>query len=460
LFNGIQRTSSGTYLDTLLNSQGCDSFLTLNLSVKFSDTLHIYDTMCELQSYFFNNRNEYTSGLYRDTFTNNQGCDSFVFLHLHVKDTSYHAFSHITPCDPNASFMFNGLARTQSGIYSAKYLNVVGCDSTAVLNLMIRKPTAFTIPQVTICPGNSYFFNGQPRTSEGTYTQIITNSVGCDSTVTLNLKVLTNPASIQNPLLGCTPFTFEGKTYTSSITFKDTLKSVQGCDSVFRTNSIQLKPPATTIPDTNFIVCDSIRLNNRLYTNSFSFIDTFRTQGALQCDSVYRKTNYIIRSTPQIGLKERDTFMRGSQVTLRPFSATNYLWSTGQTTKDISFKLTEDRQLYLIAWNEEPCRDTAYISLVAEDLAIVGMPTGFSPTGEHAENRTLRPNINGRLEYFHMMVFNRWGEKVYETFDTQPQGWNGIFKGELAPSGLYGYVMEYRTLGIIYHKSGEVMLVR
>jgi gliding motility-associated-like protein len=60
----------------------------------------------------------------------------------------------------------------------------------------------------------------------------------------------------------------------------------------------------------------------------------------------------------------------------------------------------------------------------------------------------------GRLEYFHMMVFNRWGEKAYETFDTQPQGWNGIFKGELAPSGLYGYVMEYRTLGLIYNKTG------
>jgi hypothetical protein len=104
--------------------------------------------------------------------------------------------------------MFNGLARTQSGTYSAKYLNTLGCDSTAVLNLTIRKPTAFTIPQVTICPGNSYFFNGQPRTLEGTYTQILTNSVGCDSTVTLNLKVLTNPASIQNPLLGCYSFYF------------------------------------------------------------------------------------------------------------------------------------------------------------------------------------------------------------------------------------------------------------
>ena len=460
LFNGILRTTSGTYFDTLMNNQGCDSFLTLNLSVKSSDTLHVFDTICETQSYLFNNQTFFNSGIYRDTFMSSQGCDSFIFLHLYVKDSSYHLFSHITPCDPNASFMFNGLARTQSGTYSAKYLNAVNCDSTAVLNLTIRKPSSFSFPR-SLCPGDSFMFNGSPRTTTGTYVQTIINgnSVGCDSTVTLNLIVLTNPAPITNQVSGCSPFTYNGKTYMNSTTFLDTIKSVLGCDSLYRTNIIQLKPPPITAPEVNIIVCDSIRINNRLYTTSFSFIDTFRTVGTV-CDSLYRKTNYTIRSTPQIGLKERDTFMRGSQVTLRSFSATNYLWSTGETTKNLSFKLTEDRQLYLIAWNEEPCRDTAYISLVAEDLAIVGMPTGFSPTGEHQENRTLRPNINGRLEYFHMMVFNRWGEKVYETFDTQPLGWNGIFKGEPAPKGLYGYVLEYRTLGVIYNKSGEVMLVR
>jgi hypothetical protein len=450
----LQSSATCLYFDTVWSTKYI-------VQARKADTLVIRDTICELQTYWFDNKNLTASGTYIDTLMSSAGCDSFVFLHLFVKDTSRYVFSHITPCDPNASFMFNGLARTQSGTYSAKYLNIVGCDSTAVLNLTVRKPsTPFSFTRY-ICPGASYLFNGVPRTLANTYTQVLTNAQGCDSSVTLDLRVLNSPRLEQNPIPACAPFTFRGMTYTSSATVIDTIKSTVGnCDSVYLSNLIQLKPPATTIPDTNFIVCDSFRLNNRLFTNSFSFIDTFRTQGAVQCDSIYRKTNYIIRSTPQIGLKERDTFMRGSQVTLKPFSATNYLWSTGQTTKDISFKLTEDRQLYLIAWNEEPCRDTAYISLVAEDLAIVGMPTGFSPTGEHAENRTLRPNINGRLEYFHMMVFNRWGEKVYETFDTQPLGWNGIFKGELAPSGLYGYVMEYRTLGIIYHKSGEVMLVR
>lgn len=433
---------------------------TIVMKIKAADTLHIPDTMCELQSYRFNNQNIYTSGIYRDTFTSSQGCDSFVFLHLHVKDTSRYFFSHVTPCDPNASYTFNGLARTQSGTYSAKYLNAVGCDSTAILNLTVRKPSSpFSFTQY-ICPGSSYVFNGLPRTSQGTYTQTFTNSQGCDSAVSLDLRVLTNPRLETNTIPACAPFTFRGKTYTTSTTVIDTIKSIIGnCDSVFRTNLIQLKPPATKAPDTNIIVCDSIRINNKLYAASFHLIDTFRTQGSTQCDSLYRKTNYIIRYTPQIGLKERDTFMRGAQITLRPFSTKNYLWSTGETTQSISFKLTEDRQFYLIAWNEEPCRDTAYISLVAEDLAIVGMPTGFSPNGEHSENRTLKPNVNGRLEYLHLMIFNRWGEKVYETFDTNPLGWNGMYKGEPAPAGLYGYVMEYRSLGSIFTKSGEVMLV-
>ena len=460
---GKHRDSIQCYLVSSLSERAQDTVWSNKIEILYrpSDSLPpIFDTMCELQSYWFNNQTFYNSGVYRDTFISSQGCDSFVFLHLHVKDTSYHAFSHITPCDPNASFMFNGLARTQSGTYSAKYLNALGCDSTAVLNLTIRKPTNNRLTSVQICPNSSYIFDGIPRTTAGDYIRYYTNTDGCSSTDSLRISILNNPAPQTNPIPACAPFTYRGKTYTSSATVVDTIKSTVGnCDSVYLSNIIQLKPPATKAPDTNFIVCDSIRLNNKLYTTSFSFMDTFRTVGTV-CDSVHRKTNYIIRSTPQIGLKERDTFMRGSQVTLRPFSATNYLWSTGESTKSISFKLTEDRQLYLIAWNEEPCRDTAYISLVAEDLAIVGMPTGFSPTGEHAENFTLRPNINGRLEYLHMMVFNRWGEKVYETFDTQPLGWNGIFKGELAPSGLYGYVMEYRTLGLIYNKTGEVMLVR
>lgn len=432
---------------------------TLVMKIKAADTHKIFHNICEPQSYSFNNQNLTTSGTYRDTFTSSQGCDSFVFLHLLVKDTSLHEFTYVSPCD-SVSYMFDGILRTLHGKFTAIDTNVLGCDSTTVLNLFFRKPTHNRLSPVQICPSTSYVFDGIARTAAGDYIRYYSNADGCPSTDSLRISILNNPTPQTNPISACAPFTFKGKTYTSSATVIDTIKSIVGnCDSVYLSNLIQLKPPPTTASEINHIVCDSIRLNNRLYTNSFSFVDTFRTVGTV-CDSVYRKTNYTIRYTPQIGLKERDTFMRGSQVTLRPFSATNYLWSTGETTKNLSFKLTEVRQLYLIAWNEEPCRDTAYISLVAEDLAIVGMPTGFSPTGEYAENRTFRPNINGRLEYFHMMVFNRWGEKVYETFETQPLGWNGIFKGEPAPAGLYGYVLEFRTLGVIYNKSGEVMLVR
>jgi hypothetical protein len=48
LFNGIQRTLSGVYHDTLVNYLGCDSFLTLNLSVQPNSIQDIEHTILNL----------------------------------------------------------------------------------------------------------------------------------------------------------------------------------------------------------------------------------------------------------------------------------------------------------------------------------------------------------------------------------------------------------------------------
>jgi hypothetical protein len=52
------------------------------LQVKSADTLNIYDTICEPQSYWFNNQNYFNSGIYRDTFISSQGCDTLCFSSL------------------------------------------------------------------------------------------------------------------------------------------------------------------------------------------------------------------------------------------------------------------------------------------------------------------------------------------------------------------------------------------
>jgi len=94
------------------------------------------------------------------------------------------------------------------------------------------------------------------------------------------------------------------------------------------------------------------------------------------------------------------------------------------------------------------------------DPTTIYIPTAFSPNGEgDPENETFK--VYGlHILGIDIKVFNRWGEKVYETNDKN-QGWNGIYKGEPSPTGIYTYTLNLRLLdGTQIVKSGEVMLLR
>ncbi|NDC73305.1 MAG: hypothetical protein EBZ62_07630, partial [Sphingobacteriia bacterium] len=90
-------------------------------------------------------------------------------------------------CSPS-SYTFNGQSYSAAGTYTATLTNAVGCDSIITLNLTVNQPSATTIYDTIVAP-NTYTFNGQTLTATGTYFDTLTNAVGCDSIVTLYLTV-------------------------------------------------------------------------------------------------------------------------------------------------------------------------------------------------------------------------------------------------------------------------------
>jgi len=81
-----------------------------------------------------------------------------------------------------------------SGTYTAIIPNAAGCDSTITINLTITQSTASTI---TVSECDTYIApDSQEYTASGTYTAIIPNAAGCDSTITINLTVNTTPDPI------------------------------------------------------------------------------------------------------------------------------------------------------------------------------------------------------------------------------------------------------------------------
>jgi hypothetical protein len=90
------------------------------------------------------------------------------------------------------SFTLNNQTYTQSGTYTQNFTNSLGCDSIITLNLTINQPSTSTLNE-TACV--SYAMNGQTYTQSGTYTQTILNTAGCDSIITLNLSINQPPTA-------------------------------------------------------------------------------------------------------------------------------------------------------------------------------------------------------------------------------------------------------------------------
>ena len=196
-FNGQQLTQAGAYSDTTVNSQGCDSVILLSLSVLPQIQSNINQTICNGSSYNFGGQVLSQAGTYTQTFVSVNGCDSIVTLNLNVL-SNIQSSLNAEICS-GKQYNFNGNNYAQSGIYKDTLTSSSGCDSIVTLSLFVKQPVSSNISR-EICNGEIYYFNGQPISQSGLYKDTITNIDGCDSVIILNLQVnpLPSPVIILN----------------------------------------------------------------------------------------------------------------------------------------------------------------------------------------------------------------------------------------------------------------------
>ena len=139
-----------------------------------------------------------------------------------------------------------------SGVYTDVLTAVNGCDSTVITNLTVN--TAISTSQIIVrCAGESITVGVNTYSTSGVYTDILTATNGCDSTVTTNLTV--NPAiSGSQTIVRCAgeSITVGLNTYSISGVYTDVLTAANGCDSTVTTN-LTVKPSiniATTLSGT------------------------------------------------------------------------------------------------------------------------------------------------------------------------------------------------------------------
>jgi gliding motility-associated-like protein len=104
------------------------------------------------------------------------------------------------------------------------------------------------------------------------------------------------------------------------------------------------------------------------------------------------------------------------------------------------------------------CKTADSIDVIVDPGAVITVPNAFVPGSEvNNEFKIIRKGI-ATLNYFR--IFNRWGNLLFETNNID-QGWNGSFKSEPQPFGVYVYeIQAVSVTGQIFTKKGNVTLLR
>lgn len=194
-FLGSSFTASGTYQLTIPAVDGCDTTATLVLSVTPPLSTAIGVTICEGDFFNFGGQQLTTAGLYPFTFVSQEGCDSIVTINLSVLPAARNPIT-VETCESPYTYLNEPL--TESGNYTFVLENASsnGCDSVIELSLTILPNSAPTQLEASICAGELFLFGGFELTQSGTYTDSLQNQYGCDSLVILNLRVVDLEASI------------------------------------------------------------------------------------------------------------------------------------------------------------------------------------------------------------------------------------------------------------------------
>ena len=115
-----------------------------------------------------------------------------------------------------------------------------------------------------------------------------------------------------------------------------------------------------------------------------------------------------------------------------------YTWSNGSRNNSIVAARRGSYWLYA----ENMCgsyRDTT-VAVECEDHC-VQFPTAFTPN-QDGKNDTYAPACFCPVPQFKLTIYNRNGERVYYTNDPKA-GWNGYYRGQRQPAGVYVYYSEY-----------------
>lgn len=376
------------------------------------------------------------AGFYTVTLsvTSDSGCTHFTTKQVEIYPMPNADFSALNVCQYD-SMNFTSLATVQppSNIvnWNWDFGNTIGTSTQA----------------------NPVYFYGTP----GTYnvTLIVNTNNNCKDTVTKTVVVNPMPnVNFESDLLSsCSPLCVNLSDLSSVVSGNNTSFVWDFGDGTSATGS-------TT---------------NHCYTNEGATENVYRTITLTVttdsgCVGMHTKNNYLtIYPTPiaEFSSSPQPTTIRNPIIYFNNESVGgySYVWDFGdnsttsaETSPTHTYVMVGQYDVTLISTNQWGCSDTITHSVYIDDDFAFYIPNAFTPNADGI-NDVFTGKGYGIKEYV-MYIFDRWGEKIYETTDLN-KGWDGTFKGAEVQQDVYVYRVDVIDIHGEKHKfNGHFTLIR
>jgi len=376
---GNEESASGTFVTVIPNDAGCDSTITTNLTVLDPISSEDFESICSNQTYSFPWGGSTSSpGDYQHTYSSEAGCDSLVTIHLSISQTIQTSTNESICSGGSFSLPWGGTA-SAAGDYPHTYTSVSGCDSVATIHLTVKQTTSSTT-NASVCQGAAFQFPwGGSATTAGDYPHVYVGSNGCDSTATIHLTITPGYETDVNESF-CDGSSFAlpwGGSASVAGNYPHTYTSVSGCDSLV---TIHLTVKTVQRTTTNANICQGSSYQFPWGGSTSTAGDYPHTYTAANCcDSIatiHLTVGGSVSCTITVSGCHSNNLCSGQSASLCAPSGQgySYLWSNGSTNRCITVNTSGTYSVTVT--NSTGCSSTCSQTIIAGTRPSCTITTG------------------------------------------------------------------------------------
>ena len=502
---------SGLYEYVISLPNGCDSLVFLDLIVLPEIASLVEINLCIGETFSIGSTTYSSTGIFVETIANDAGCDSTVTLNLTMIDCEINGtIESTTPVcngDEDGTLLFS----LQNGIppFTYDWNNItntsIGGEGTTNLftDILIENiPSGVYEINIVDSFGDDIVF-----IQEVVNPPVLTLAINAVDYNGFNLTCNNADDGVATVVGngGVLPYTFMWSTGETEMSvnnlaadfYEVEVTDANGCTEVanvmlsepeslgFIANYIN---PNCDGAETGIIQLDSIWGGTQPYSfalneSQYSLTDTYENLSSGDFDYSVIDANGCVADTsgsliapdiPILFMGEDQEIDLGCDVVISAetnnTSLVDISWTNFESSLECDSCLitdaapVNDTEYILTVTSIDGCATSDSLFVTVNKIRDVFIPNAFTPNGDGL-NDVFFINANKSVSSIKTFkVFNRWGALMYEGTDLAPNqaasGWDGIFQGELMNSGVYVWMAEIEYLdGEVLLMSGDVTIV-